>query len=124
MRPAASHLRGAVAGLAAVVLLPGATGDVRQPHRPPAAAAVARPAAAPERFPARPRVAAARRYLAKRAGVDSFALIDSRGRVYGYAPRRAYVSASVTKAMLLVAYLRGIGRRAPTARPSARCSAR
>ncbi len=41
--------------------------------------------------------------------------MDSRGRVYGWAPRRAYVSASVTKAMMLVAYLREIGRRAPTA---------
>ena len=48
-------------------------------------------------------------------GSESFALVDSRGRVYGWAPRRAYVSASVTKAMMLVAYLREIGRRAPTA---------
>ena len=114
MRPAASHLRGAVAGLAAVVLLPGAVGDVRQADTPPVA--VAEPAGVVTTpFPARARVAAARRYLAKRAGVESFALIDSRGRVYGWAPRRPYVSASVTKAMLLVAYLRAIGRRAPDA---------
>ena len=68
----------------------------------------------PQPFPARKRVAAARRFLAQRTGSESFALVDSRGRVYGWAPRRAYVSASVTKAMMLVAYLREIGRRAPT----------
>jgi D-alanyl-D-alanine dipeptidase len=60
-------------------------------------------------------VAAARRYVAHRAGAVSFALIDSRGHLYGYAPRRRYVSASVTKAMMLVAYLRHIGRRPPSA---------
>ncbi|MBN1529629.1 MAG: hypothetical protein JW895_11245 [Thermoleophilaceae bacterium] len=113
MRPAASHLRGAVAGLAAVVLLPGAVGDVRQPDVPPAAVAASRPAAREPAFPPRGSVAAARRYLAKRAGVESFALFDSRGRAYGWAPRRPYVSASVTKAMMLVAYLRAIGGRAP-----------
>jgi D-alanyl-D-alanine dipeptidase len=115
MRPAASHLRGAVAGLAIVVVLPGAVSDVRAPDVPPAAVAAARAPLAPQPFPGRARVAAARRYLSKRAGVESFALIDSRGRLYGWAPRRPYVSASVTKAMMLVAYLRQIGKRAPDA---------
>jgi len=115
MRPAASHLRGAVAGLAAVVLLPGATGDLPKAGPARLALASARPVATVAPFPARSRVAAARRFVARRAGSASFALVDSRGRVYGWAPRRAYVSASVTKAMMLVAYLRHIGRRAPTA---------
>jgi D-alanyl-D-alanine dipeptidase len=64
-------------------------------------------------FPPRDRVRAARDYLRRRAGVNSFALIDSRGRERGFAPRRVYVSASVVKAMLLVAYLRRIGNRMP-----------
>jgi D-alanyl-D-alanine dipeptidase len=75
-------------------------------------------AARPPAFPSRRAVAAARRYVARRAGSVSFALIDSRGRLYGYAPGRPYVSASVTKAMMLVAYLRRIGRRPP--RPAER----
>ncbi|MBD0280948.1 MAG: hypothetical protein ICV69_01955 [Thermoleophilaceae bacterium] len=68
----------------------------------------------PALFPPRSRLAAARRYIASRAGVNSWALIDSRGRLHGFAPGRRYVSASVVKAMLLVAYLRRIGNRMPT----------
>jgi hypothetical protein len=71
--------------------------------------------AQPALFPPRARLRAARRYLAGRAGLCSFALIDSRGRLHGFAPRRVYVSASVVKAMLLVAYLRKIGNRTPDA---------
>jgi len=55
--------------------------------------------------------AAARRaafaWAARRAGRVAVALIDSRGRLYGYNARAPFVSASVVKAMLLVAYLRG-----------------
>ena len=61
-----------------------------------------RPASSPGR-------ARARRFIRSRSGVNSFALVDSRGRLHGFAPRRAYVTASVVKAMLLVAYLRKIG---------------
>ena len=122
MRPAASHARGAVAALAAV----GAGLRRRRLRRTPrprrpveaAAAVAASPVAAeaPSTFPEPARAwRGAPASSPARAGVRSFALIDSRGRLYGYAPRRAYVSASVTKAMLLVAYLRAIGRRAPTA---------
>ncbi|HLM08764.1 MAG TPA: M15 family metallopeptidase [Thermoleophilaceae bacterium] len=71
--------------------------------------------AAPEVFPPRERVRAVRDYLRRRVGVESWALIDTRGRVRGWAPHRSYVSASVVKAMLLVAYLRVIGNRAPDA---------
>lgn len=57
-------------------------------------------------FPSRRQVAAARRFAGRRAGVVSFAVIDSRGRLRGLHVHRRYRSASVTKAMLLVAYLR------------------
>ena len=71
--------------------------------------------AQPALFPPRARLAAVRRYLAARGGINSWALIDSRGRAHGFAARRRYVSASVVKAMLLVAYLRRIGNRTPSA---------
>ena len=67
------------------------------------------------RFPARARIRAVHRYLRSRGGVNSWSLIDSWGRVHGFAPQRVYVSASLVKAMLLVAYLRGIGNRMPDA---------
>jgi D-alanyl-D-alanine dipeptidase len=70
--------------------------------------------ARPALFPPPARVAAARSFLRGRAGIESWALIDSHGRLHGYAPGREYVSASVVKAMLLVAYLRKIGNRMPT----------
>ena len=65
-------------------------------------------------FPSRARIRAARRYVRGRA-LSSFAVIDSHGRLHGFAPRRRYISASVVKAMLLVAYLRQIGNRLPDA---------
>jgi hypothetical protein len=61
---------------------------------------------APAAYP-RPRaIAAARRYLAGREGYKAFAVIDSKGRIHGRHLHRTFVSASVVKAMLLVAYLR------------------
>ena len=50
-------------------------------------------------------VASAERYARRRDGSVSFALIDDRGRLYGYDSARSYDAASVIKAMLLVAYL-------------------
>ena len=47
-------------------------------------------------------------YLEDRAGYDAFAVVDSTGREYGLNAHRTYVSASVTKSMLLVAYLRAL----------------
>jgi hypothetical protein len=47
-------------------------------------------------------------YLESRSGQDAFAVVDSRGREYGLNEHRLYVSASVTKSMLLVAYLRSL----------------
>jgi D-alanyl-D-alanine dipeptidase len=69
--------------------------------------------ALPARFPPTDRIRAVRRFLEKRGGVNSWSLVDSWGRVHGFAPHRVYVSASLVKAMLLVAYLRGIGNRMP-----------
>jgi hypothetical protein len=51
------------------------------------------------------RTAAAARYVERRAGVESFALVDDRGRLHGYRLRMRAPSASLLKAMALVAYL-------------------
>ena len=67
------------------------------------------------RFPARRRIRAVQRYLKTRGAINSWSLIDSWGRVHGFAPHRVYVSASLVKAMLLTSYLRGIGNRMPDA---------
>jgi D-alanyl-D-alanine dipeptidase len=69
--------------------------------------------ALPARFPPLRRVRAVRRWLRARGAINSWALVDSWGRMHGFASHRTYVSASLVKAMLLVAYLRGIGNRAP-----------
>jgi hypothetical protein len=61
---------------------------------------------APFGDPGRGDIRSARRYLAGRAGVKSFAVVNSEGRMYGSHLHRRFVSASVVKAMLLVAYLR------------------
>src|SRR5215211_1268644 len=65
-------------------------------------------------YPSKRAVRAARRYVRGRA-LSSFALIDSRGRLHGWATHRRYISASVVKAMLLVARLRQLGRHLPSA---------
>jgi len=67
------------------------------------------------RFPARRQIRAVQRYLRTRGATNSWSLIDSWGRVHGFAPHRVYVSASLVKAMLLTSYLRGIGDRMPDA---------
>jgi hypothetical protein len=77
-------------------------------------AAPAAPAAEPA-TPGAKRLESVRRYVDGRRGVNSFAVIDSRRRLHGFAPHRTYASASVVKAMLLVSYLRKIGKRAPNA---------
>ena len=45
-------------------------------------------------------------WAARRAGAVAVAVVDSRGRLYGYHARRPFVTASTVKAMLPVAYLR------------------
>lgn len=51
-------------------------------------------------------IAAARAYVRTRRGVVAYAVIDSKGKMYGYHVDQRYVTASVVKAMLLVEYLR------------------
>ena len=70
--------------------------------------------AQPALFPPPSRLRAVQRFLATRGAINSWALIDSRERLHGFSPWRRYHSASVVKAMLLVAYLRRIGDRMPT----------
>lgn len=60
------------------------------------------------RAPARLR--ATTRFLQRRAGRKSFAVIDDAGRLHGYRVHSRFHSASVVKSMLLVAYLRTLAR--------------
>lgn len=78
--------------------------------------AIALGAAAPadaRRVPSTRAVNDARAYVAERDGAAriSFAVIDTRGRLFSRGGGRIHQSASQTKAMLLVAYLRRLGRR-------------
>jgi hypothetical protein len=57
------------------------------------------------RLPIATQLAAARRYARSRDGLVSFAVVDSQGKLHCYRCRVRYVSASLVKAMLLVAYL-------------------
>jgi hypothetical protein len=74
----------------------------------------------PRAFPWEKRVREANNFLAGRAGSASYAVVDERGRVHGHRSGVQYSSASLVKAMLLVAYLdRGEVRRRPL-RPAER----
>ncbi len=60
----------------------------------------------PYGFPGPVAIARAERYLAGRAGRTAFAVVDSEGRMSGVHEHWTFVTGSVVKAMLLVAYLR------------------
>ncbi|HEY2769741.1 MAG TPA: serine hydrolase [Solirubrobacteraceae bacterium] len=60
----------------------------------------------PTGYPSPAAVRQATAYLRARTGRTAFAVIDSEGRMAGLDVHRTFVSASVVKAMLLVAYLR------------------
>ena len=80
---------------------------------------------APFGFPTRRDVARARRYLAGRAGVTAFAAVTSEGRIYGSHIHERFITASVVKAMLLVAYLRKLDTSTAASTPTtARSSSR
>ena len=53
-------------------------------------------------------LASAREFAQGRAGTVSFAYVDDDGRLHGYQPNLRYRSASLVKAMILVAYLRRV----------------
>lgn len=61
---------------------------------------------APQGYPGPRAIDAARDYLRRRGGYTSFAVLDSEARMSGRRLHRTFVSASVVKAMLLVADLR------------------
>ena len=76
------------------------------------AAVAAKPGVKQHRFPWHKRVQDATRFLSTRTGAASFAVVDERGRIHGHRRGVQYSSASLVKAMLLVAYLdRGEVRR-------------
>ena len=60
---------------------------------------------APFGYPSRHLIAGAASALASRIGYTGFAVVTSEGRLYGDNIHRTFISASVVKAMLLVAYL-------------------
>jgi zinc D-Ala-D-Ala dipeptidase len=97
-----------------VRILSGGRTEVRVTVRPGRGCTMTRNAL-PARFPPRDRIRAVRRYLDARGGTVGWALIDNWGRMRQFAPHRVYVTASLVKAMLLTAYLRGIGNRMPDA---------
>src|SRR5205085_1015178 len=70
----------------------------------------------PPGLPGARRVARAERFLARRRGITAFALVDTQGRLHGAHVHRRFVTASVVKAILLVAYLRSHRRLARSAR--------
>lgn len=62
--------------------------------------------AQPPAYPGTGSVEAARRFLSHRSGYTAFAVVNNRGQLRGAHVRRHFVTASVVKAMLLVAFLR------------------
>jgi zinc D-Ala-D-Ala dipeptidase len=63
-------------------------------------------------FPGTRSIRSARAFVRRRA-TSSLAVLDSGGRLRGYALHRPYVSGSIVKVMLLVAYLRKLDGRMP-----------
>jgi hypothetical protein len=85
-------------------------GALLDPGRPPdcAGRGYSGNGTVPAGFPSPRAVAVAASYLAGRAGRTAFAVVDSQGRLSGVHVHWTFPTASVVKAMLLVAYLRRI----------------
>jgi hypothetical protein len=81
---------------------------IRKPHkvRHRSIQAFEKNGTAPVGYPSPARIRAAAKYQGARAGFTAFAVVDSEGRLSGRHIHRTFVSASVIKAMILVAYLR------------------
>jgi len=108
-------------------VLPDAARPVAAPGAAPAAAVPAAgdrhgraPAYVPAAVPSRRAVSRARAYARRRAGRVSFAVADGSGRLHCHRCRRAYRSASLSKAMLLVAELRRLVREGEPLTPATR----
>ncbi|MGB9185069.1 MAG: hypothetical protein WCB67_13490 [Solirubrobacteraceae bacterium] len=111
--------------LRTAVTLPAGPYRFRACFGPPAAAALLSPrrppgctgrgyqggASLPAGFPSPAAVVRAAGYLAGRSGRRAFAVMDTEGRISGVNVHARFTSASVVKAMLLVAYLRRLGAR-------------
>ena len=123
---AAHQLGSQIAVLKTQVALPAGRFRFRACFRPPKRTRpVGPPSACPDapgsvtgaaaRFrsasPARRAVDRAARYLGQRAGRTAFAVVDSEGRLSGVRIHWTFNTASVVKAMLLVAYLRRLDAR-------------
>lgn len=72
--------------------------------------------------PAAADIAAARRFAQRREGEVAFAVVDSRDRMHGLRRHAAAPSASLSKAMLLMAYLRAADRGEVALDPASRAS--
>jgi hypothetical protein len=87
-----------------------APGDhaLENPRRPPACSGRGYHGGGnlPLGFPGPGTIASAKRYLWRRIGRTAFAVVDSEGRLSGVNMHRTFITGSVVKAMLLVAYLR------------------
>jgi Beta-lactamase enzyme family len=83
-------------------------------------ALAAKQGAPPHAFPWHQRGRGATEFLRGRTGSASFAVIDERGRIHGFRRAVQYSSASLVKAMLLVAYLNRRDVRRRDLRPAER----
>ncbi len=95
----------ALAGAISIVLVLAAQTPGAQAAQGVSSAATPR-----DSYPSRERVRAAERWIARRAGRKAFAVVDDEGRLRGFEIHSRFHSASVVKAMLLVAYLRKLAR--------------
>jgi hypothetical protein len=78
---------------------PGCTGQGFRGH-----------ASLPAGFPNSAAITRAERYLASRGGHTALAVVDTEGRMHGVNVNDQFITGSVVKAMLLVAYLRRLDR--------------
>jgi hypothetical protein len=95
-----------VAVAAALLLAPSASSAASGEDSVAAAASHAGKRKPVTAYPWGKRMKAAKRFARRRAGAVAFAIVDERGRIHGFHRGARFSSASVVKAMLLVAYLR------------------
>jgi hypothetical protein len=81
---------------------------IQDPHRPPGCTGQGfrGNSSLPAGFPSAAAIARAESYLASRGGHTAIAVVDTEGRIHGAHVNDQFITGSVVKAMLLVAYLR------------------